>query len=80
MQEYFLKGDWYMLERVIHNIKGVSANLNVHDVFEEAEVFDNLLKSNNIINASSHVEKMIDLISKAEIEITKFFSERGYAL
>lgn len=35
---------WVELEQIIHNIKGVSANLYVKNVFEKAIVLDDFLK------------------------------------
>ena len=80
MQELLSKNDWYMLARVIHNIKGVSANLSIQDVFDEAAAFDSRLKLNNTNNATTYVEKIMDLISKAEIEIMDIFKEKGLSL
>lgn len=80
MQELLSKNDWYMLGRVVHNIKGVSINLSIQDVFDAATAFDTRLKSNNFRDASTDVEKIIGLISKAEIEIREYFLEKGISL
>ena len=80
LNAYLEKADWTMLERVVHNIKGVSVNLNIMDVYEEAEKFDVLLKKN--ITSDSHlcVGKLIKLINESEIEIIKFFNENGFKM
>lgn len=80
MQKYLSNSDWYMLERVVHNIKGVSINLNIHDVFEEASEFDVLLKQSKAEGAALHVSKLAELINSAEIEIRKKFLEMDITL
>jgi HPt (histidine-containing phosphotransfer) domain-containing protein len=80
MQGYLRESDWYMLERTIHNIKGVSANLSIQDVFEEATVFDDRLKKNMTTDAQMHVQKLIGLITDAEAEIRDFFKVKGIPL
>lgn len=69
--------DWIMLERVIHNIKGVSINLGITDVHAEAEKLDNQLKQNYTADAEEFVAKIIDLIKDSEKEIRSFFSSKG---
>lgn len=78
MKEHLVKHDWKMLERVIHNIKGVSINLNISDVYSEAEKFDILLKKDVTENAGDYVDSIAHLIENAEVEIQRFFSEKGF--
>jgi HPt (histidine-containing phosphotransfer) domain-containing protein len=80
LNECLAKEDWYMLERVVHNIKGVSANLNIQDVFEEASKFDILLKENNNSDAQGFVERINGLLEEAENEIKKYFAAYGFSL
>lgn len=75
MEDFLTKRDWHMLERVVHNIKGVSINLNIMDVYEEAALFDNLLKQNINNDADNHVKKLANLLRESEIEIRRIFSE-----
>ena len=77
MQLCLEKSDWTMLERVVHNIKGVSANLSIMDVYSEAEKFDLLLKKNITSSAEEYVSKLINLIADSESEIKLFFYEKG---
>ena len=80
MQKFLLKKDWVMLERVVHNIKGVSANLNIEDVFNEAEAFDNLLKKGVADDSGYYVNNIETLLKAAENEIKSFFAQYGLAL
>lgn len=80
MLAYLSKCDWGMLQRVVHNIKGVSANLNINDVYEGAAFFDALLKQNRVEEAARHVASIIGLLNNAEREIRNFFWYYGYNL
>ncbi|MCX7922672.1 MAG: Hpt domain-containing protein [Clostridia bacterium] len=80
MRDCLSRGDWHMLKRTVHNIKGVSANLNVHDVFKEAEKLDMLLKYSKMDDVPTCVNKITKLIDNAEIEIKRFFNEKGFCL
>lgn len=80
LEEYLGEKDWHMLERVIHNIKGVSANLNVYDVFEEAAIFDEMLKKNQVEDARKFVDKIIFLINDAKKEVEEIFKQNGLSL
>lgn len=79
IQQHLSVRNWNMLERVVHNIKGVSANLNVSDVYEEAAVFDILLKQNKTDDADIHVQKLARLLTNSEKEIREFFNEKGFS-
>lgn len=80
MRNFYKKEDWHMLQRVVHNIKGVSANLGIMDVFSEAEKFDILLKSDITQNSDVYIEKITGTIDKAEEEIRKFFEQHGVSI
>lgn len=80
MNRYLLGKDWNMLQRTIHNIKGVSANLKIDDVYRESEIFDSRLKKDIIESAEKYVEVISDLVKAAEKEIRAFFSDRGYMI
>lgn len=78
MRKFLNQNDFEMLQRVVHNIKGVSANLNIKDVFKEAEKFDILLKNSMTEDACAHVNMLASLIEGAEVKIRSFFMENGY--
>jgi len=75
LRKYFACNNFEMMERVVHNIKGVSANLNVKDVYEEAVIFDDMLKNNKVENANTHINRIIELINNSETEIRKIFCD-----
>ena len=78
MNDFISGKNWMMLQKVIHNVKGVSANLNVYDVFEEAAAFDALLKAGSIENAQAHVNRIIALIKVAEAEMKEYFKRKEF--
>jgi HPt (histidine-containing phosphotransfer) domain-containing protein len=78
LKGYLEKKDWNMLEKTIHNIKGVSANLNIEDVYKESAIFNGRLKKGMNDDAGDYVQQIISLIHGAEIEIRRFFREKGF--
>lgn len=72
--------DWYMIQRTVHNVKGVSANLAVEDVFREAAAFDVLLKEGKREDTAVRIEKIASLLKAAEIDILNFFKSKGLEL
>lgn len=76
MHECIQLGNYDMLQRTIHNIKGVSANLGVTEVFEYASKFDELLKQNRTSGAREHVKNLAGIIDNASAIIRKYFLDR----
>lgn len=77
MKRFLAEGNWVMLERVVHNVKGVSANLNIHDIYNEAAAFDTLLKINVTESAANFVEKIDQQLKSAENDIQSFFASNN---
>lgn len=77
MHEYLAEGDWYMLQRVVHAIKGVSANLRVHDVYEGAVELDDNLKKKSYEDVPKYVENIEKMILNAEAEVRAYFLSKG---
>lgn len=80
MNRFFSLKDWYMLERTVHNIKGVSVNLGIRDVYEQAEAFDRLLKDGKVDSAAENIEKITQILSSAVKEIKAFFNQNGFSI
>lgn len=56
----FLKNqDWPGLQRTIHSIKGVSANLYLQDMFNAAEVLDIRLKENDYKGIEDSIHNLL---------------------
>lgn len=57
----FLKNqEWSGLQRALHNIKGVSANLYLQDMFKAAEVIDIKLRKNDYKDIENSVQYLLD--------------------
>lgn len=84
MQACLQEGNLDMLQRVVHNIKGVSGNLTIQDVYTYASEFDTLLKKllreNRVEDVTQQVSTLEKLLQGAEAEIIRYFSSRGYSL
>lgn len=72
--EYFEKKDWNMLQRTIHNLKGMSANLGILIVSEIAGELDAELKAKKYEDISFKLNKLIEIISESIENIKKFYS------
>lgn len=72
--------DWVMLERTVHNIKGISANLVINDIYEEAKTLDTCLKSNMTENAAAFITQIENLLFQAEIEVKRIFTNKELEL
>lgn len=75
------QNEWIELEKDIHNIKGVSANLYVQNVFEKATILDDFLKQplDCLPTISQFLPKWQELLvsfEQAKIEIVRFFKQR----
>ncbi|MDP4090238.1 MAG: Hpt domain-containing protein [Bacillota bacterium] len=68
--------DWVKLERIIHNMKGISTSLNVDDVYLMAAKLDNKLRSANYENIENDINFIVELYNRAENDIMEFFKEK----
>lgn len=57
---YLSNKEWTGLLRTVHNIKGVSANLYLQDMFKSAEVIDLKLKKNDYNEIENSINNMLD--------------------
>ena len=57
---YLSSKEWTGLERTVHNIKGISANLYLQDMFKAAEVLDLKLKKNDYNGIENSIYNMLD--------------------
>lgn len=80
MELFLLDGEWNKLQRVVHNIKGVSVNLGIKDVYSAAGVLDALLKEGEYQEAGIHVKIVLSILADARENIEKYFEERGFAI
>jgi HPt (histidine-containing phosphotransfer) domain-containing protein len=77
---YRAESNWRMVERVSHNIMGVSANLGILDVYEGAAEINQQMKSGNTEDIDISLIKLEHSFNSAEREIIKFFTNNGLPL
>lgn len=53
-------GNWEMLQRTAHNIKGVSANLYLHRMYRAAEILQLQLKARHLESIEKYVQEIED--------------------
>lgn len=74
MYELIAKKEWIKLQKVVHNVKGISINLGVTDVFDKAVYFDFLMKTNNITDADLYIKEITELYNTAKNDIQSYFN------
>ncbi|PKM93359.1 MAG: hypothetical protein CVU84_16200 [Firmicutes bacterium HGW-Firmicutes-1] len=77
--------DMVFTEKLLHNLKGVSANLYVNEVFEKATILDDLLKTQDknsyVYKEMFHLwQQVLAAYTVAKVGIINYFLQRGYNL
>lgn len=76
ISKYLKACEYTKVERILHNIKGVSINLNIIDVYNEAAIFNEVIKKRVEEDYDNYLKKLIKLVNEAESEVQKFFNEK----
>lgn len=71
VQLLFDQGDWHHLQRTIHNIKGVSANLYLEDMFNISADIDARLKAQDYEPIGSFIADLVKVFEATCIAIEK---------
>lgn len=69
------KKDWPEIKALVHNVKGISVNYKVLDVYEKALLCDRLLRENDIEDIEVHIKELLQLIQKSENKIKSYFAK-----
>ncbi|MBC8059785.1 MAG: Hpt domain-containing protein [Clostridiaceae bacterium] len=72
--------DWDKLQRVIHNIKGISTCLNVNDIYFVSQQLDTDLKNQKFENVLSNINSINELFNCTETDIREFFKNSGITI
>lgn len=78
VKEYLENQDWTGLQRSIHTIKGVSANLLIHQMHETAAAIDFKLKAMDLDNIKNDIDRLISIYAATEAEIEDILGSGGY--
>lgn len=70
--------DWAFLQKTIHNIKGVSANLYLQNMFKASEEVDLLLKNNNYKNIDHKIQNLLDVFCNTQNNIQKTLTQYNF--
>ena len=68
------------LERINHNIKGISANYRILDIHEETLNISTELKSDNFKYLESLINNFFVITEKAVKEIACYFEQKGFVV
>jgi HPt (histidine-containing phosphotransfer) domain-containing protein len=74
------KRDLVKIQKIIHNIKGVSGNYRISDIYRETIKINDALKSTNYSNFAKDLNHLFDVSNMAIIEIKSFFKQNSISL
>lgn len=80
LKDLFEKNDWDKLQKTNHNIKGISSNLKIHDIYNTALKLDAIIssgKADKILSCIINLEKMAEY---SQLEISDFFKKHGFQI
>lgn len=80
LKDLFEKNDWDKLQKTNHNIKGISSNLKIHDIYNTALKLDSIIssgKADKILSCIINLEKMAEY---SQLEISDFFKKHGFQI
>lgn len=76
MENLLYEKQWELLQRKAHNVKGVSINLGLKDIFEVSEKLDLQLKQNEYSHCKKELENIRDQVAVAQKDIEAYFADR----
>ena len=71
-----IKGDLANIQKVIHNIKGVSGNYRISDIYKKTTKINDALKCNNYSTLEKDLNNLFAVSDMAIKEIKTFFKQR----
>jgi HPt (histidine-containing phosphotransfer) domain-containing protein len=72
--------EWEKLERVIHNIKGISNSLNIIDIYNISNKLDSELLKSKYDNALLSLNIINDMFIACERDIKQFFKQKNITI
>jgi HPt (histidine-containing phosphotransfer) domain-containing protein len=71
------KKDLVKIQKIIHNIKGVSGNYRIIDIYEESTKINDALKTTNYTEFEDDLNYLFNIIYVALTEIQNFFNQKS---
>jgi len=68
-----LKNDWIGFQKSLHNIKGISINLKILNIYETATILDKLIKARDFHAVDSYINRLENLSAKVRLDINASF-------
>jgi len=72
--------DFSSIQKIIHNIKGVSGNYRLTDIYEETSKINDALKNNEYAEFERDFYHLFSIIHTAIKEITNFFKAKSISI
>ena len=72
-----IKPDLSNIKKIIHNIKGVSGNYRISDIYRETTKINDSLKNNDYTTLEKDLNDLFDVSDMAIGEIKKIFKQRS---
>lgn len=69
------KKDLAQIQKIVHNIKGVSGNYKITDIYEETSKINNNLNSHNYTSLERDLNSLFTISINAQNEIKNFFKQ-----
>jgi HPt (histidine-containing phosphotransfer) domain-containing protein len=73
LQSDIKSGNLKGLQSTVHNIKGISSNLLINDIYEHCQIFDKELKAENFQNVRIHMSTLESMYKSTRDYIKVFF-------
>ena len=71
------KRDLVKIQKIIHNIKGVSGNYRISDIYRETTKINDALKNTNYTDFEKDLNALFHISDMAIAEIKSFFKQRS---
>ena len=75
-----IKEDLANIKKIIHNIKGVSGNYRISDIYSKTTKINDSLKANNYTTLEKDLYNLFDVSDMAINEIKAFFKQKSISI
>ncbi len=72
--------DFVKIQKIIHNIKGVSGNYRLTDIYDETSKINDALKNNEYPKFERDLNHLFNITHAAIKEITNFFKRKSISI
>jgi len=80
LKKLLIKKDWIAIKAILHNIKGISANFRITDMYIQTEHVYTALTTSSHVSLESLLKNLFIISEDAIKEITSFFQEEGLSI